>query len=409
MGFAVVDPVSSGSDYVRKAAAHGLDCVVVVTSNLPEVFASQVARLEQDHPGISFIHLATDADDLSDPRLVGGRCTYVICGGETGAEVADELRERLDIRPRNCGDRLPRLDKFHAQEALREANLRYIHSQSISDRSHVMDLALSVYPVVVKPPRSAGTDGVRVVQDHSELVAAVDELLGAANAMSRRNDHLVIQTFITGIEFVVDGYVHGDLWRPASVCRYDKHLMNGIPTYRSLTWLERNEIPDAEQLEAYTADVLQALGVRTGSFHAEFFYTGEGWVLVEIGLRPHGGGHPTYTEAITGTSQVEMELACASTGVFPAGPMPALRRRGCVVFFSVDRPVRFHRSPEEKLRHLDGLLHISVNVGAGQCANPPRSLFDTFGLGFVVLSADSVRQLDSRAELARKIFSDCYS
>ncbi len=406
----VVDPISSGVDYVPKALSRGMDVLVVLTPGLPPVFASQAAALRASHPGVEFLDFPSGTPDRDfDSRFVPGDWDYVVCAGETGTAAADHIRRLLDATPRNAEPDEPRLDKFSAQQALERAGLRHIRSWCLSDRAGVDELRGGPFPLVVKPTASAGTDGVRVVDSDEQLAAAVEESLGNVNALGRSNERLVVQEYVQGVEYVVDGCAYGDAWRAAAVCRYEKDLVNGVPVYRSLAWLDRDAIPDADRLEAYVSAILPALGVHVGCFHAEFFRTADDWVMIEIGLRPHGGGHPRFTELVTGTSQIELELDCVAAGGLASGAMPPLLRRGGVAFFSVDRPVVFHADPGEALAAVAGLAHSSISVRAGESADPPRTLLDTFGLGFVVLLAETEQQLADRAELARAAFAGCHS
>ena len=404
----LVDPVSSGAAYVAKLRSRGVEFLVAFTA-MPEAFAQQAADLRANTPAMTIVDLADDLEHcMLDPRIVNEKWDYLICAGETGTAAADILRERLAIEPRNAGPTKSRLDKYAAQEALRVAGLRHISSTRVSSEDEGLALKDAVYPMVVKPPNSAGSDGVSVVQDYQALKRVVTELLGSVNALGRKNEHIVVQEFVQGVEYVVDGYVFDGQWRAASVCKYEKDFVNGVPVYRTLSWLERNDIPEAQKLDSYVAGILDALGIRVGCFHAEFFYTANGWVMIEIGLRPHGGGHPTFTEALTGYSQLEMELDCVASHAPPVGATPRLVHRGRVVFFSVEEPVVFNRSPGPQLDAIEGVIHSSSNVQKGQLVSPPRSLFDTFVAGFAVLQAENEQELDERERLARAEFARCY-
>lgn len=409
-GLVVVDPVSSGVDYVPNALARGMDVLVILTPGLPPAFASQAAALRASYPGVEFLDFPPGTPDRDfDSRFVPGDWDYVVGAGETGTAAADHVRRLLDVTPRNAEPDEPRLDKFSAQQALERAGLRHIRSWCVSDRAGVDEIRGWSFPLVVKPTASAGTDGVQVVDSADQLVAAVEKSLGIVNALGRYNERLVVQEYVQGVEYVVDGCVYGQSWRAADVCRYEKDLVNGVPVYRSLTWLNRDAIPDVNRLEAYVSAILPALGVHVGCFHAEFFRTVDDWVMIEIGLRPHGGGHPRFTEMVTGTSQIELELDCVAAGGLASGALPPLLCRGVVVFFSVDHPVVFHADPGEALAHIEGLAHSSINVRSGEAADPPRTLFDTFGLGFVVLLAETEQQLAARAEVARAVFAGCHN
>ncbi|MBT0772919.1 ATP-grasp domain-containing protein [Kineosporia sp. J2-2] len=408
MRVVVVDPASSGAAYVGELTRPDVEQLVVMSPVVPEPYAGQAeAAVAAAGPGLTVVRLPPDYENLPvDARLEGA--DYVVCGGETGTGTADVLRERLGVQPRNSGPSGPRLDKYQAQKALEKNGLRAIRSASVTSADDLAEPLAWGFPLVVKPVSSAGSDGVRVVADVAELEHGVRELLGQVNAVGRRNEHVVVQEFVEGVEYIVDGFVSDDEQKFASVCRYEKKLVGGVPVYEAMTWLRQDEVPGFEELQAYVTGVLAALGVRIGCFHAELFRTDDDWVLVEVGLRPHGGGNPRFTQAFTGTSQLHMEVERAVTGRFTGGPMSPLRYRGRVVFFSVDGPVTFHADPQAELQLLDGLIHSGVSVGKGDSADAPRSLFDTFGLGFVVLQADTLEQLDAVSARARAVFADCH-
>lgn len=408
MSVVLVDPVSSGALFVTEFLARGADFSVVVSGELPEVFEQQIATLQVDHPEIEVLRVGPDrgvADVASYLRTRGA--DYVVCGGETGVGVADELREALGIAPRNPGGSATRLDKFAAQDALRAAGLPCIPSRLVRELADLRDCADWPYPAIVKPVSSAGTDGVRRVEDPSELCTAVADVLGRTNALGRPNEGVVVQQFIEGTEYVLDGYRNADRHSVSSVCRYRKSMLLGSPVYDLLEWLDWAEVPDADQLQDYFASVLDCLGVRVGSFHAEFFRTDDGWVLIELGLRPHGGGHPSYTEALTGSSQVGLEVSAALHEHPDLDRGMRLHRKGCVRFLSVPGESRVDTAPAVRLRDIAGVLNVAVELDAGDLVVPPRSLFDTFKIGYVVLSGLDRNEIADRIAEVDSIFAEC--
>ncbi|WP_197275109.1 ATP-grasp domain-containing protein [Luteipulveratus halotolerans] len=319
--------------------------------------------------------------------------------------MADEVRSVLGINPRNsyvAGQ--ARIDKFLAQERLRQQGLPHIKSWMIQNVSEVDLLDLDM-PCIVKPTNSAGSDGVSLVSSKAELRAHVSRILSQTNAMGSVTDRVVVQHVVAGTEYVIDGAMSPDGPAIASIGRYVKEFVFGAPAYRSLTWLSSGDVPRYDQLIKYVGKCLDALGVKVGCFHFEVFDTGQDWLMVEVGLRPHGGGHPNFTERLTdGVSQVSLEISVASGDRVDPKKLPPRTLPGRVIFLAVDEDVRFEEDPADRLQGLSFVEDFKIAVSKGDISAPPRSLFDTFDIGFVFIVANDLALLDEYEEKVRQEF-----
>lgn len=407
----LVDPLGSGESYVNRLLNENIEFSVVFTDPVCDAFATSQRRVLAKVSPDQVFHVPSEVcqwDFLAPLLPVVGPDTYVVCGSEPGIEVADQLRIIGGVVPRNDDSlQLARLDKYAAQIELKERGLHAIDSCEISSSDQVNTIAKRLdWPVVVKPVRSAGSDGVEQIYSEMELQDYAARIFSQRSVLGKHHSAFLIQETVQGCEYVVDGYVFGDTKRIASVGVYRKQWVHGIPMYKSLTWLPFDEVPRSAELYDYVANCLDALGVRVGCFHFEVFDTEGNWKMVEVGLRPHGGGHPRYTsEFVNGCSQLDMEVHTIVSGlvVEPSTEFRALR----VVFLDVETEGTIARDPQEVLTQYQEIVDLHLETTLGERVKPPRTLLDTFGIGFVVIQASTESELEQLEDAIREVFRGC--
>ncbi|MGW0121067.1 ATP-grasp domain-containing protein [Streptomyces sp. NPDC003327] len=230
----------------------------------------------------------------------------VMSGGEIGVELADLLAERLGLPGNGTGLSAARRDKHLMIETVRAAGLRAARQLWATDADELAawhrDLGGRV---VVKPPRSAGSQGVSFCDTPEESVAAFRALADAEDVFSQPNRGAVAQEYLSGTEYMVntvsrDGRHHVcDVWRTGRVSR------NGIVDLCDALSLIDSGSRVVEPLTAYAFGVLDALGIQHGPAHLEIRMTPTGPCLVEVGARIAGGGIPAAAGLGIGESQLE--------------------------------------------------------------------------------------------------------
>lgn len=139
-------------------------------------------------------------------------------------------------------------DKFVTNALLRDAGLPVpasilvapdarpaVHALSaLTDR--VLDAAGLRFPLVVKPVRGRGSQGVSVVRDHASLVRAAGDLI----ASGRFGEDLIVEAFLSGAEMTVTvlprksgGYI-----ALPPVLRFDHH--DDVAPYNGLVAVTKN-------------------------------------------------------------------------------------------------------------------------------------------------------------------------
>ncbi|MEU0156101.1 ATP-grasp domain-containing protein [Micromonospora fulviviridis] len=230
----------------------------------------------------------------------------VVAGAESGVLLADELSAALGT-PGN-GMRAPaaRRDKYLMHQAVREAGLASADCFRSSALADIVDWAVDRgrWPVVLKPPSSAGGDNVIVCHSAEEIAKAYDQIVADIDRYGRTNDVILAQEFLAGVEYYVNSVSRDGVHRVVEVWRYHKRSVSGRTVYDYedlLAW----EDPTARRIADYAMAVLDALEIRNGAGHTEVMLTERGPVLVECGARLGGGQMPELLSRCTGTNQVD--------------------------------------------------------------------------------------------------------
>lgn len=389
----IVDPYSSGAQLAPALLARGIPVVSVMTAHEPPAVYAASHR-PGDFPA-TFVWQGDDEGVLDVLRPFSPR--GVIAGCESGVELAERLASTLVPHRCNVPDlAAARRHKGAMAAAVAAAGIPVIPQLTTSSPAEVSAWIrrhrLQAEDLIIKPPKSASTDGVvRVPAPHWR--AAFDSRLGTVNRLGLVNDELVVQHYVTGTEYVVDTFSHDGVHTVTDVCRYSK-ILDGeaVAVYDTLEWVAPEE-PDVAAVTAYAREVLTAVGLRIGPAHVEIMMTGHGPRLIEVGARAHGGGHPRFCEIATGDSQVR-RTARYFAGELPLPPGYQLRRHMLVVFHLCRRPGLV--TSLDALAEMDRLPSVVDSVHhyeLGSALVPTTDLFSSLDLGFVVLAGPDPARL----------------
>lgn len=298
----VVDGYSAGNFLPAAYQRAGAELVHVQSTT--ELYANMKApNLAVYRENIILDHSRVGEAELTALRSFSPVC--VVPGQETGVELADELSERLGLPSNGTALSLARRDKYEMVEALRRAGVPSVQHRKGNDAqelAHWVDSTVG-YPAVVKPIKSAGTDGVVICADREELLQAIDELVGSANLFGEPNDEVLVQEFLDGPEYIVDTVSSAGHHYACGVWKYQKNLLPSGKNIYDRDVLVDAEDPVAVAMVPYIFEVLEALGIHWGPAHAEVIVTQRGPVLVEIGARINGNNNPDLQEICLGHSQ----------------------------------------------------------------------------------------------------------
>ncbi|HLX50139.1 MAG TPA: ATP-grasp domain-containing protein, partial [Streptosporangiaceae bacterium] len=168
----------------------------------------------------------------------------------------------------------------------------------------------NLWPIVVKPPGSAGNDGVTRCATAAQARAAFARLYRRAHRYGGRNDVVLAQELLTGQQFFVNtvsvngGHYVAEIWEDTR-----RPVPGGGVAYD----VEKLMMPGGEPQQAlarYVSQVLDALGIAWGPAHSELMLTGSGPVLIETGARMQGALLPDTVRAATWHNHVTLTVDC---------------------------------------------------------------------------------------------------
>ncbi len=400
----IVDPYSSAALFAPAFHDAGVEVVAVVSApEPPQVYA---ASYRPD----DFGEIVTCTGDPGPvlARLRELRPRAVLAGCESGVELADLLAPRVVPEVANVpGLAGARRHKAEMAAAVATAGLPVIPQICSADAAEIAAwidrTGLAGCDLVVKPPKSASTDGVTKVPGGAGWRRVFDSLIGRPNRLGIVNDRLLVQQFAAGVEYVVDTFSHAGVHTLTDVCRYNK-VDNGpyMAVYDTMEWL-RPDDPVIDTLLPYAYGVLDAVGLRYGAAHVELMLTADGPLLIEVGARAHGGGHPRFCRVATGDSQIDRTVRYF-TG---AGDLPPRYRllSHTLVVFHIARASGVLRNAEV-LDAVESLTshHFSVRHPRNGAYLPmTRDLFASLDFGFAVLTHQRPEQLRADYETLRRL------
>jgi hypothetical protein len=213
------------------------------------------------------------------------RFDQVECLWEPYMILAARIRETFGLPGMTVEQTVPFRDKERMKQVLDAAGVRTPRHASTTTVAGVWAAAEQIgYPIIVKPIAGAGSADTYRVDSSNELTEVLPLL--------RHVPEVSVEEFVDGEEFTFD-----------TVCADGKILFENVMWYRPRPlqmrmheWispvsiaLRDLSVPDLQGGRTMGADVLAALGFRTGFTHMEWYRTASGEaVFGEIAARPPG-------------------------------------------------------------------------------------------------------------------------
>ncbi|WP_433558388.1 ATP-grasp domain-containing protein [Pseudonocardia xinjiangensis] len=407
----VVDAYSGGRHLIGAYQALGFP-VVHVQSGWPSYFEADndAARRQADRHVVAAEH----TDDALVALLREERARVVVAGAESAVLLADHLNDALDLPFRNAASTSNRRrDKFEMQQTVAAAGLASIVQRRVETVTE-LDTWLHEHgrrPVVVKPLRSAGSDGVHVCHSRDEAVAALAEILDRPDMFGAANGAALCQEFLVGDEYVLNGVVCNGVFAVTEGWRSDKLDHQGARVYDT-QYLFCPDDPHHEEIAGYVERVCAALGIENGPFHAEVMLTTRGPVLIEVGARIAGGADPYFIETCLGRSQIS---AVVSSSLHPAGCAEALRtaprprpvRRAAYVYLIARVAGTVERLALDGFFDVEGVGTVAYRYAVGDHQQLTRDLLTAAGV--VTVTAPDHDRLAAAIRDVREVEAAMYA
>jgi glutathione synthase/RimK-type ligase-like ATP-grasp enzyme len=235
----------------------------------------------------------------------------VLPASERGVGIATRLASDLGLlgNPVENIDAMTLKDEMHNR--LKECGLRYIRGKVVNSLDEAREFYESenLKEVVIKPISSSCSTSVRICSDKDEMIDALEFLFNQANHYGEKNNELLIQERINGIEYIVNTVSHKGIPRVTLVWKYNKvKTSDGAIIYDSCDTVNKLSLGEAEMVE-YAYSVAEAMGIQYGPVHGEYMIDEDGPVLIEVNCRPCGANMPAeYLDRISGQHETDSIL-----------------------------------------------------------------------------------------------------
>ena len=384
----IVDPYSSGAFFAGAFAALNVPVVALLSApQPPDVYAASFRPND-----FQTILVAEESNfKMLVDKLVQLAPRCILTGCESGVELTDRIAplvvpEVANV-PSKAAARRHKGEMANAIQAAGIPSMRQICTSSLNEVEQWINReGLVGKELVIKPPKSASTDGVVKVRSGQDWRKIFMNTLGSVNRLGINNDTLMVQEFLQGTEYAVDTASYDGRHAISSICRYNK-TDNGpfMAVYDTMDWMPP-DFEKAKVLREYALKVLDAVGMRYGTSHVEIMLTAAGPRLVEIGARPHGGGHPQFCRQATGDSQIDLIARSFSANRFDQFDYK-LRINMQIVFLLCRRAgVVTNSVALEHIKNLPSHFFSRLNIKSGDQLEPTKDLFGSLEMGFVALS-----------------------
>ncbi|HEY9473603.1 MAG TPA: ATP-grasp domain-containing protein [Mycobacteriales bacterium] len=283
--------------------AAGYDCVRVQSGpEPPEVYQSSAPALDNYVDNI----LHNGDIDKTVALVSAHHPVAVVAGGEYGVRFADLLSEQLGVPSNGTALSAARRDKYLMIETIKAAGLHGARQIRTNDVAELCDWHRRTGGrIVVKPVSSAGGDGVSFCTTVEQTAAAYQQIVERPDIFSEPNNGVVAQEYLVGDEYIVNTVSRDGLHRVCEIWKSSRFSVNGVVDLSGASHLVPRHGPVQDELAAYSARALDALGVRHGPAHVELKMTPQGPCLIELGARLSGGDLPYYAGQALGAGQIE--------------------------------------------------------------------------------------------------------
>ena len=385
----VVDAVSTGTALAAPFRAYGYCCLHVMSSPAVNGIYGMVAS---HHDFVATYDFASLAIKGIERELAKFDVEFAIAGTDSGIEIADLLSERLNLPKRNdfalSGTRR---DKFLMIDRVRAMNLPapwQFKANSLEEAISNLELQ-SALPVVVKPARSYGTDGVTVCYSPQQFREAVEKALLRTSRYAEGNRYVVVQEYLQGDEYHVDTVSCDGFHKMIAIWKGERKRC-GAPFVYKTTLVSRQE--EHEEIESYVRSVLGALGVSWGPANTDVMWTPTGPTLIELNARLHGSLESLPVSLAIGTNQ---PLETAKAYIDPDGFMrevcrPTKLRNSCAKVYLIS-PLRGILKQEPKwdlLEKLPSYRGVVKKYYVGKEVTPTADMLTTPGIVFLTSNSD---------------------
>ncbi len=356
-----------------------------------------------DVPGIALSDIHYQVDTLSPYLLVKVGEKEKVNGIITNSEPAfismAEAAEKLALRCMNIESTKLYKNKFLMREFCHQHGFLFPQYRCCTTKEEALDFFNRLkIKCVIKPLDNSASRGVFSVNNENDIRVHFDECLGASSAA---NHAIIIEEYVAGTEFTVDGLMTPKGHRCLAISEKKHYAYNENVAYQ-LFFDNHNKGFDYAELRRVNDQLVDLTEIPFGMTHAEYKFSNGKFYLIEIQAR--GGGNFIASEIvpfISGidgyTEQIKWSVGESVNIDYDYGRM----MNRCAVLHFFDIPGKSGIVKEirglEFLNSLDNQMLYHLNFKVGDTIQESKD--DTTRIGWYILKSTNRIDLENKMQM----------
>lgn len=276
--------------------------------------------------------------------------------------------------------------------------------ETVEEAIHFMNKLRAT--VVIKPLDSQSSRGVYVIESTEELLEKFDD----AKKYSKDKTHVLVERFIQGTEFTVDGIVVNGKHYSTAISKKSHFEYNPSIANRLFFSHESAEF-DYVKLRNTNDTLIDATGLPFGITHAEYKYENDEFYLIEMAAR--GGGTKIASDIVPYVSGIDTYqlLIESALGIEKAydinyeGMEQFKNRCALLEFLDIESAGRKIKeiAGEEEIRKIPEVVDFGLEFSVGDIVHKAED--DRSRVGYFIICAESAKKVDEIAQQIKAILN----
>jgi biotin carboxylase len=286
----IIEPVSSGWSLIPKGKELNHE-IVVFTYNQED----RIVPMEFLEKADTVVTVDTNNDEetIKKSKELHKEMKFdaVIPGFEYYVPLASKINNQLGLKGLNNQYINAVRYKDIMRDKLKSKGIKVPKYKLCKELSELQSAVKFIggFPCVIKPVDCSGSLNVRKVDNLEELKEGYDAIkdLDITDLGRNARKDILMEEYLFGPEYSVEGYVNENKVNFLSIT---EKMLSQEPYFVEVGHIVSAQLKDSvrQEIYSYVKDVIRALNINLGPFHAELRVTEHGPVLIEIGARLAG-------------------------------------------------------------------------------------------------------------------------
>lgn len=303
--------------------------------------------------------------------------------------------ETLGLHSIKYDTALKATDKFEMIKAFKEHGVESPWYYLINNFDKLLELEFKLsYPCIMKPTDNAGSHGVVLIHDFSELISNYEFCL-----KNSRHGKVIVEEYLDGEEVSVEVMVvNGEV----NILQITDKITTGEPHFVEMghTQPSKKSASVQNQIKILAKKAIRSLGIDNGPCHVEIMVVDRGPVMIELGARM--GGDNITTHLVPLSTGIDMTKASIHVAL---GETPEITPK-----FHKGSAIRYIKAPKgriveisgiEKAKNISGVTQITLTKSVGDESTEITCSNDR--IGFIIAQGKDADHAESICEEALNI------